>query len=87
LPSTNKAKRRTEEVIYAHIYIAASAGPSEGVRLGACFGQECGEKGVVEWVGRTTANECEENMVIFHKNRQMRTQPEAKQRQKIKENI
>lgn len=30
--------------------------------------------------GQGAANECEENMVIFHKNRQMRTQPEAKKK-------
>lgn len=33
--------------------------------------------------GEAAANECEENMVIFHKNRQMRTQPEA--RKKVKQ--
>lgn len=54
-------------------------GPSEGVRD---WGRVPGAKRV--------ANECEENMVIFHKNRQMRTQPEARQKQgkaKIKENV
>jgi len=30
-------------------------------------------------------NECEENMVIFHKNRQMRTQPEG-EKEKPQEN-
>lgn len=36
--------------------------------------------GGVARTGVGAANECEENMVIFHKNRQMRTQPEAKKK-------
>lgn len=35
--------------------------------------------------GGAAANECEENMVIFHKNRQMRTQPEATKKARERE--
>jgi len=39
-----------------------------------------GLEGSCGWGSWELANECEENMVIFHKNRQMRTQPEGEKK-------